>query len=378
MAVVHSVESAEIERFLARRSGDRPFGSEAALTESLVGVLLRVHDLAAADQGSILLDHRDGQAGGSALLVRVAAFGSGSAERVGEILKPSEETVWEAYTTGRAAGWRAREDTLPGVGEQARSRVALPIRVGREVCGVLELARGATRPPFAAGDLDVLGVLADYVSAALRNAIESRRSQEIAQRDRLTGLLNDRSMHEAISSLIRECRSSGRDLAVLFLDLDFFKRVNDTHGHLVGSQVLRELGLLLAETCGRAGAAAARYGGDEFVLAAPGMGPQQAIDFAESLRLAVAATTFVEAPSEIQPEVLRLQSITCSIGIATLLRHGSPDLDVERCKGRLLRLSDAAMYVAKETGRNRTAVAGTVISREGPSARRWRSVDEPD
>jgi diguanylate cyclase (GGDEF)-like protein len=348
------------------------------LTESLVGVLLRVHDLVAADQGSILLDHRDGEATGASLLTRVVAFGSGSAERVGETLKPSEEVVWEAYTTGRAAGYRPREEALERLGEAARSRVALPIRVGRETCGVLELTRGIAHAPFVAGDLEVLEVFADYVSAALRNALEARRTQEIAHRDRLTGLLNDRSMHEAISNLIRECRADGRDLAILFLDLDFFKRVNDTHGHLVGSQVLRELGHLLAEACARTGAVAARYGGDEFILAAGGMGPQVAIDFAESLRLAVGTTTFVEAPSEIQPDVLRLQGITCSIGIATLLRHGAPDLDVERCKGRLLRLSDAAMYVAKETGRNRTAMAGTVISREGPSAKRWQPLADPD
>jgi diguanylate cyclase (GGDEF)-like protein len=256
--------------------------------------------------------------------------------------------------------------------------VALPIRVGRETCGVLELVRSASRAPFAAADVEVLGVFADYVSAALRNALEARRAQEIAHRDRLTGLLNDRSMHEAISNLIRECRIDGRDLAVLFLDLDFFKRVNDTHGHLVGSQVLREVGRLLAGACVPAGAVAARYGGDEFILAAGGLGPQEAIDFAESLRQAVGATTFIEAPSEIQPDVLRLQGITCSIGIATLHRHGAPDLDIERCKGRLLRLSDAAMYVAKETGRNRTAMAGTVISGEGPSARRWQPLADPD
>lgn len=378
MAVIHSVESAEIERFLARRSAERLPGGETGLTESLLGVLLRARELVPADQGSILLDDRDGTSRGAVRLTRVAAFGRGSVERVGEVLEPAEATLWEAYSMGRAACFRRREESVLGAGDDAASRVALPIHVGKEVCGVLELVQSERSMPFTAADLDMLAVFADYVSAALRNAVETRRTHEIAQQDRLTGLLNDRSMHEAISDGIRDCRARACDLAVLFLDLDYFKRVNDSHGHLVGSQVLREVGHLLAEACRTTGALAARYGGDEFVLAGPAMGPERAIDFAEGLRLGLAATVFCQAASEIQPEVLRLHGITCSIGIATLHRHGAPDLDVERCKGRLLRLSDAAMYVAKETGRNRTAMAGTVISREGPPVQRWQLIADPD
>ncbi len=376
MPFLHSVESTEIERFVARRTAERPLSGESGLTESLAGVLLRLHEVVPADRGSILLDHQ-GEAAGASRLTRVAAFGGGCAEQVGESLAPAEVTLWEAYTTGRPACYRAREGAGASAEDGARARAALPIRVGKEVCGVLELVRTGNSPPFASRELDLLEVFADYVSAALRNAVETRRTHEIAQRDRLTGLLNDRSMHEAISDLIREARLSGRDLAILFLDLDYFKRVNDTHGHLVGSQVLREVGQLLADASSAAGAVAARYGGDEFVLAGLGRGPQEAIDFAESLRLGVAATTFCDAPSDIQPEVLRLKGITCSVGIATLHRHGAPDLDVERCKSRLLRLSDAAMYVAKETGRNRTAVAGSVISRQSPP-QRWQLAGESD
>ena len=119
--------------------------------------------------------------------------------------------------------------------------------------------------------------------------LEGRLAQEIAQRDNLTGLLNDRSLHLVVSRVVDECRDSGTDLSLLFLDLDYFKHVNDSHGHLVGSQVLREIGQLLRVRSEAANVIAARYGGDEFVLAAPGKSLEVAIDLAEQMREAIAS-----------------------------------------------------------------------------------------
>jgi diguanylate cyclase (GGDEF)-like protein len=243
------------------------------------------------------------------------------------------------------------------------SLVAIPIRIGDEVCGVLELIDRRQTYSFSQDDVNLLEIFADYIAIAIRNVLEGRLAQEIAQRDNLTGLLNDRSLHLVVSRVVDECRENGSDLSLLFLDLDYFKHVNDSHGHLVGSQVLREIGQLLRQRCDRADVIAARYGGDEFVLAAPGKSLEVAIDLAEELREAVSAGVYCTAPSEIQSDVLDLGGITCSVGIASLHRHTTPDLSSERCKSSLLRLADAAMYVAKETGRNRTAVAGELVRR---------------
>ncbi len=108
---------------------------------------------------------------------------------------------------------------------------------------------------------------------------------------------------------------------------------------------------------------AARYGGDEFVLLLPGCDLDRAIDLAEEIRSSMVETTFSSQPGEIQNEPLHLKGVTCSIGVATLKRHLTDDLSPHESKSTLLRLADAAMYVAKETGRNRTAMAGQLVRR---------------
>jgi diguanylate cyclase (GGDEF)-like protein len=193
----------------------------------------------------------------------------------------------------------------------------------------------------------------------------------IAKKDNLTGLFNDRYLHIALSQIIEECEESERDLSLLFIDLDYFKRVNDTYGHLAGSQVLREVGQLLASIGQARDAVAARYGGDEFVIAAPGMHLETAIDLAEEMREAVVTSTFCAQPGDVQPDILNLTGITCSIGVASLQRHATGEANTEQRKSTLLRLSDAAMYVAKETGRNRTIVAGQPVRRRAPQLQRF-------
>jgi diguanylate cyclase (GGDEF)-like protein len=143
--------------------------------------------------------------------------------------------------------------------------------------------------------------------------------------------------------------------------------VNDTHGHLAGSQVLREVGHILRGKLAEIQGIAARYGGDEFVLLAPDADLERAVDLAEEIRADILTTTFCAAPGEIQHEPLNLNGLTCSIGISTLHQHITDDLPLEERKSTLLRLADAAMYVAKETGRNRTAVAGQPVRRRASS-----------
>jgi diguanylate cyclase (GGDEF)-like protein len=253
---------------------------------------------------------------------------------------------------------------------QTRSLVAIPIRIEQEVCGVLELVNRREAEEYSQQDLNLLEIFAGYISISIQNVLDGRLAQEIAKKDNLTGLFNDRYLHIALTQLIDECQGSDRDLSLLFLDLDYFKRVNDTHGHLAGSQVLREVGHLLASIGEARGAVAARYGGDEFVIAAPGTTLEEAIDLAEEMREAVVTSTFCAAPGEVQPDILNLTGITCSIGVASLRRHAVGEPGTEQRKSTLLRLSDAAMCVAKETGRNRTIVAGQPVQPRVPQAQR--------
>ena len=212
-------------------------------------------------------------------------------------------------------------------------------------------------------DINLLEIFADYISISIQNVLDGRHAQEIAKRDNLTGLYNDRYLHIALSKAIAKCRREEQDLSLLFLDLDFFKRVNDTHGHLAGSQVLREVGILLRKTAPLDASISARYGGDEFVVALPGQDLETGIEVAEALRTEIVTTTFCSEHGEIQLDPIFLTGLTCSVGVASLERHLESDISVEESKSMLLRLADTAMYVAKETGRNRTATAGQPIRR---------------
>ena len=146
----------------------------------------------------------------------------------------------------------------------------------------------------------------------------------------------------------------------MFLDLDNFKPLNDTQGHEVGDLLLTQVADRL-KSCVRETDTAARFGGDEFVLALPRLQLGEVVALAERLRETVVATTFSAEPGEIQPEAIGLRGITVSIGIATLHRHVPPEADLQTAKSTLLRLADVAMYVAKETGRNRIAVAAEFV-----------------
>lgn len=377
-APLHSLDPEELERFLERRRARPSFPLELSLAENLTEVLRKANEFVPSDAGSILLDDpadKSGEHRGNQLTF-IAAFGDQSEGLVGQTIASDRGIAGYVYRTGKSYHTHdARGDQLffPGVDEETqyttRSLVAIPIRIEHEVCGVLELINRREAERFDQTDADLLEIFAGYISISIQNVLDGRQAQEIAKRDNLTGLYNDRYLHVVLPDSIQEARDTGHDLSILFLDLDFFKRVNDSHGHLAGSQVLREVGQLLrrrmAETLPEA--ITARYGGDEFVVAMPGSALDAAVEIAEDIRTEILDTTFCAREGEIQPEPLHLTGLTCSIGIASLHRHLGDEQSLSTCRSTLLRLADAAMYVAKETGRNRTAVAGAPVRRRSLS-----------
>jgi len=358
------IEPEQLERFVHRRPLNLGDPGTLNLADNLLEVLRKANEFVPSGGGSILIDRpRKPGSPNHTVLTFIATFGQHAGDLLGTTIEAPQAVASRVYASGKSERLQLAEDGEDRSHYGNRSLVAIPVRIGDEVCGVLELIDRREADAFSQDDVNLLEIFADYISIAIRNVLEGRLAQEIAQRDNLTGLLNDRSLHLVVSRVVDECRESATDLSLLFLDLDYFKHVNDSHGHLVGSQVLREVGQLLRRRAEAAQVIAARYGGDEFVLAAPGKRLESAIDLAEELREAIAGATYCQQPSEIQSEIVNISGITCSIGIASLHRHTSPELTSERCKSSLLRLADAAMYVAKETGRNRTAVAGELVRR---------------
>jgi diguanylate cyclase (GGDEF)-like protein len=224
-------------------------------------------------------------------------------------------------------------------GVEAGQVLAVPIYGEESEAGLVVVPiLGEVEPSL----LERAGVVAAHAAVALRNAERYEKAKERAFIDDVTEVYNARYLLEAMDRELRRAERYSAELSVLFLDLDRFKLVNDRHGHLVGSQALRQLSRVLAE-CVRQVDTLARYGGDEFTIVLPDTGEAGAGQVADRIRRVVEETPFEAG----RGEVMRL---TCCVGYATFPRHG-------RDRGTLLDAADKAMYRAKSLGRNRVCSA---------------------
>jgi diguanylate cyclase (GGDEF)-like protein len=192
----------------------------------------------------------------------------------------------------------------------------------------------------------------------LQNALDAKRAHELAKRDDLTGLFNDRWFNVRLTEALVEARVTGREAVLIFLDLDRFKVVNDSHGHLAGSQVLREIGFLLKRIVQSPHATVARYGGDEFVMILANTSIEEGLAICEEIREAVEKTIFLSREWGFSMQPLNLRGIlTASIGVAQHLPDRSSTASVEIDKNDLLKRADDAMYLAKSRGKNQVVVS---------------------
>jgi len=216
----------------------------------------------------------------------------------------------------------------------------VPLQGQQSEAGMLWLLEDGRR--FEAQELDRLRTVKAYAETALENCERYHRAKERAFIDDVTEVYNARYLLATTENEIRRAERYETPLTVLFLDLDRFKLVNDQHGHLVGSQVLRSLSQLLLG-CVRDVDTLARYGGDEFTILLVDTDHDAALSIAERIRHTVAEHVF-EAGHD---GSLRL---TLSLGVGTYPQHGTD-------RSMLLDVADKAMYRAKSLGRNRTCSA---------------------
>jgi diguanylate cyclase (GGDEF)-like protein len=338
-----------IERVLARRELQREnerLRNALAITEAC-RALLHCADPGEVYAGALdLLLRTLGRARGVAIFRRTAIPGSegmvfrGLGETQARSLRRSLADAKPALARGEDAALQEQtavpfEEALREAGIAGGAVLAVPLRGGESEVGLAWVF--ADGRSFGESEREQAWLVAGHAALALQNAERYHRAKERAFVDDVTEVYNARYLLQATEREIQRAERSGKELSVLFLDLDRFKRVNDEHGHLVGSQVLRQLSRVLAE-CVRQVDTLARYGGDEFTILLVDTPHDAAMGVAERIRCTVADTLFEGGAGG----PVRL---TISIGVATSPRHA-------RERDALLDCADKAMYRAKSLGRN--------------------------
>ncbi|HVF55630.1 MAG TPA: GGDEF domain-containing protein [Pyrinomonadaceae bacterium] len=297
--------------------------------------------LVGADRWTIYLLTEAGR-GDEALFEPLAARGLTPSERAVPEGDWRRALMGDAMALSGAQSGAAREaaakaETVRNK-EGERQVLAIPLVNGERVIGVLESVReGEGARSFSDPDASLLSALSLPLTAALSNAVRIAEAERLSQTDDLTKLHNARFLRQYLIGELKRARRYGSPVSALFLDLDDFKRVNDQHGHLVGSHVLMEMAAVVLASV-RDTDVVARYGGDEFVAILPETAVEQAARVAERVRERIAGHVFTGG------RALRLR-LTASFGVATFPIHAqSPQ--------QLVASADAAMYEAKAALKN--------------------------
>ena len=221
------------------------------------------------------------------------------------------------------------------------SIIGIPLKFNNSIVGVMNLSR-STLGGFTRAELRLLGLLADQAAVAISNASLHKLVAEQANTDSVTGLPNRRALEDRLQEDIRYAKRMGTSFSVVMMDLDGFKNVNDTHGHVVGDEVLHSLFNHLAENI-RPTDFLARYGGDELTLITRD---------ADQVIAEIVTQKIIQLVKDYTPPIPGNKNIKLGItcGIAMYPLHA-------RNAGDLLRASDAALYAAKKHNRGSYTVA---------------------
>ena len=229
---------------------------------------------------------------------------------------------------------------------QTRSIVAVPVRFRDRSLGVIELINCVGSQGFGERDLALLEVLADFAAIAIENARHVQKIHELTITDDCTTLYNARHLNFVLETEIYRSQRYNYEFSLIFIDLDHFKSVNDTYGHLTGTRLLSDIGNMVKSNC-RLIDFAFRYGGDEFVVLLPQTSKENALIVARRLHKRIREHMWMQ---DLGLEI----KITASVGVASYPTDS-------RDKSKLLHLADEAMYLVKNTSRDSVAAAGVGI-----------------
>lgn len=260
---------------------------------------------------------------------------------IGHVARNGTMSAYHSSTLPDSALKPLMPDTL--------AAIALPVFYAEQLHGILYF-ESSTPVDFSDEELLLVRTLADLIAGALHNALTFQKAQEQAITDGLTGVKTHRFFMEALSAEWKRSTRAGRAFALVIMDLDRFKFVNDFYGHLEGDLVLQRVGHILETNCRRSDVVA-RYGGDEFVILMPETNMEHARQLASKLRGWVASDP-----------LLREKNISASFGIACYPLHGSSPQE-------LIQVADASMYLSKHQGGNAVSTADHFDPNE---AKKWK------
>jgi diguanylate cyclase (GGDEF)-like protein len=254
----------------------------------------------------------------------------------------TEVAYWVFRNSREFASADLRRDTR--VEGACGAVVAIPLRGRARTVGavvILERAAAAAEPRIASL-ADLLITALEGPAVALDNALALQRAEALSVTDDLTQLYNSRYLNQVLRREVKRASRSGRPLSLLFIDLDGFKAVNDTHGHLAGSAALVEAAGVIRRSA-RETDVVARFGGDEFALILPDTGSEGAAAVGDRVRERIDEYSFLASKG------LDIH-MTVSVGVATLP-------DVAASAEELVSAADVAMYRVKESGKNNVFIA---------------------
>jgi diguanylate cyclase (GGDEF)-like protein len=232
---------------------------------------------------------------------------------------------------------------MPFETKHIRSALAIPMRFKGDLLGLFVMLSDK-RDFLDSVQINLLEVLCNQASAAIANAKLHAEIEKLATTDGLTGLFNHRWFQEKLSEELKRMDRYSLPVSLIFTDIDYFKKVNDTYGHPAGDLILKEVSGIIRKEI-RDVDIPARYGGEEFAVILPGTDSEGCKNIAERLRTAVMARTFSADGRELK--------VTISIGIATAPADA-------KSKEELIEKADQALYNAKHNGRNQTVSCGDI------------------
>lgn len=248
----------------------------------------------------------------------------------------------KAYITGKPLVFNSREDgpacNNGYIKDGVPSYICFPLNVGGRTIGVVHLS-GRTTDYWDSENISMLQSYLDYLAPAISNLQHLQMLEEKAFEDQLTGLKNRRFLEEFLSHQVKVARRQDQPLSVLMLDIDHFKYFNDKYGHDAGDLVLKIFAKSVGD-CLRESDLAARYGGEEFTVVLVNTGAVKAHEVAERIRDRVSGLELTRISMADPPR------ITVSIGVSAFPDQGTDPRE-------LIKAADRALYVAKESGRNR-------------------------